>query len=264
MLLVSDIHFGRNRLQDVERFIEDAKNPEMNPDRLVVIAGDMTQFARKNEFDEAEQFVDRLLKAGLKIVLTPGNHDFGDWIGEYIRTNRKARSRTKTLLKPIFEQKEIIAAEDFDSILKIDNDVFVVLRSTHRGKWSNLGLYGANRITRKQIHWAFTQLTSLDTDNCRLHLVTHRSLWKESGDQHSRMVNPRLLEGSLLRHFSFRSFIHGHNHRFLFAQTSTPKLGLPITRLALPTLSTRNRHWQRGYVRWDAPYDKPPVLIGIQ
>ena len=261
MLLVSDIHFGSNRSEDVNAFLKDARDPEINPERIVIIAGDITQRAREEEFREADRFIENLFQHGLMVIYTPGNHDFGDWIGEYLKTNKKARERTRSLLRSVLSQKEVVAADDFDYICKVGKEVFVVLRSTHRGEIDKFGIFGNNRISSKQIKRAHSRLSAVDTGDCRLHLITHRSLWRESGDRHSGMVKRRRLEESFIGHFGFHSMIHGHNHRFVFARTSTPKLGIPIIRLGLPTLSTRTNKWQTGYVRWDFPYDRSPWLI---
>ncbi len=261
MLLVSDIHFGANREQDVRAFLNRALSEELNPDKIVIIAGDITQTASDGQFYKAEFLIKELLKAGIKLVFTPGNHDFGDWIGEHIKTNKRARSWCNILLSPIFSQKEVVAHHQFDSIYQFERDIFLALRSTHRGEASKLGLFGSNRITRKQIEWAKSQLLKLDFEGRRLHLVSHRSLWHESGDMHSGMIKRRRLEENLIKHFPFYSFIHGHNHRFVFSNTSTPKLAIPIFRLGLPTLSVRNKKWKAGFVSWEYPNGKSPVLI---
>ncbi len=264
MLIVSDIHFGANREEDVNSFLKDVVNPRVNPEKQLIIVGDITQNATHQEFQKAEQLIQQLIDQEVKLVFTPGNHDFGDWKGEIIKTNTKARSWCKTLLKPIFEQDEVIAINDFDSILQFDDSIFVVLRSTHRGESIKLGLAGNNRIRLKQIEWASSQLLKINRENKKVHLVTHRSLWSESGDMHSGMIKRRRLEEQLFEPFNFHSFIHGHNHRFVYAQTSTPKLAIPIIRLGIPTLSKRNKNWQAGYVKWETPLDKPPELIGRQ
>lgn len=261
MILVSDIHFGANRTEDIQAFMVDVLDPTINPDRRLIIAGDITQSASEFEFEQAKQFVSELLNKGIKVVITPGNHDFGDWVGELFKTNVKARLWCQELLSQTFEQPEVIACQEFDSITQFDQHIFVVLRSTHRGEINKLGLFGNNRITEKQISWAKAQLNTLNLEKCNLHLVTHRSLWKESGDKHPGMIKKHRLEDRLIRHFPFVSYIHGHNHRYVFSNTTTPRLGIPINRLGLPTLSTRNRNWQRGYVRWDFPYDKLPTMI---
>ncbi|MEW6078456.1 MAG: metallophosphoesterase [Thermodesulfobacteriota bacterium] len=261
MLFVSDIHFGANRDEDVASFVSDALNPDINPDRLVIIVGDITQNATKDEFKAAETFILQLLDGGMKLVFTPGNHDFGNWMAEYLKVNNKARAWCRNLLSPIFKQDEVVAVNDYDAIFKFQENIFVTLRSTHRGELEKLGLLGNNRISKKQISWAASVLSDLDAKGCKLHLVTHRSIWRESGDMHHGMGKRGRLEKMLLKPFRFHSFIHGHNHRFVYSQTSTPRMAMPIIRLAVPTLSMRNKNWQPGYVSWEKNCNVPPKLI---
>ena len=261
VFLVADIHFGAHREADVAAFVEQACQRALNPEGIVVIAGDITQRARRVEFECALSFVDQLRRAGLRLVFTPGNHDFGDWIGEHVRTDRRARGMCRELMAGVLSQKEVIASDDFDVIMRCEQDVFVVLRSTHRGLAAYGGLWGNNRIARRQIEWAAHHLTRLGGDAERLHLVTHCSLWHDVGDHHAGMVRGRRFEEGLLGRFDFHAFIHGHNHRYAYARTTSPKLGVPIRHLALPTLSTRKRRAHTGYVRWDFPYDCPPGLV---
>ena len=93
MVCISDIHYGANLSAHINRFIETACDPRQNPDATVIIAGDMTQHATEPEYRDARNLLRVLLDSGISVVLTPGNHDFGDWIGEYIYTNRAARNR---------------------------------------------------------------------------------------------------------------------------------------------------------------------------
>jgi 3',5'-cyclic AMP phosphodiesterase CpdA len=263
LVCISDIHFGATLSVHVSRFIETARDRRLNADGIVIIAGDMTQHASEREYREAEDLLGTLLDAGLTVVLTPGNHDFGDWIGEYLYTNRRARSRYRRLMEPVLGQREIVAVDDYDSITRCGDSIFVSLRSTHRGKARSLGIVGINRITNRQVEWAASHLAAMDTEGALLHLVTHRSLWRESGDRHRRIYRPAFIEKHLLERFRFHSIIHGHNHRFLFASTSTPRLGIPVIRLSLPTISWRNRNNRIGFVRWDAPYGGMPEFIEL-
>ncbi|MDD5712960.1 MAG: metallophosphoesterase [Smithellaceae bacterium] len=263
MLLISDIHFGANVSKNVGHFLDAARDPLMNPDRLIVIAGDMTQHATPTEYEAAQAFIGELLASGVRIILTPGNHDFGDWMGEYLLTNWKARRRYVDLMEPVLGQEGVLARNGYDSVTKFDDQIFVALRSTHRGQAQMLGLGGMNRIRKAQVDWAATRLAGLDTSGCLLHLVTHRSLWHESGDEHRKMFKGKYIEKTLLKRFEFHSVIHGHNHRFVFAATSTPYLGIPLIRLSLPTISDRNHNNQIGYVRWDAPYRGIPEFVTL-
>ncbi|MBN1534093.1 MAG: metallophosphoesterase [Spirochaetes bacterium] len=263
MVCISDIHFGATLSAHISRFIETACDPRLNADAIVIIAGDMTQHASESEYREAQRLLRTLLDAGIRVVLTPGNHDFGNWIGEYIRINRNARKRYRSLMEPVFDQREIVAVEDYDSIMRCGNNIFVSLRSTHRGKAHSLGIVGINRIRKRQVQWAASRLAAMHREGALLHLVTHRSLWRESGDRHKGIYRPAFIERHLLERFSFHSIIHGHNHRYLFACTSTPRLGIPIIRLSLPTISDRNRKNRIGFVRWEQPYRGIPEFVAL-
>jgi 3',5'-cyclic AMP phosphodiesterase CpdA len=66
---LSDLHFGTEDGPVVESVIQDVA--KMQPD-LVVVTGDLTQRARRRQFQAARAFLDRL--AAPKLVV-PGNHD---------------------------------------------------------------------------------------------------------------------------------------------------------------------------------------------
>lgn len=70
LLQVSDTHFGTERAPVVEALVAFAA--ELRPD-LVVLSGDITQRARRAEFDAARRLVERLPPAPL--LALPGNHD---------------------------------------------------------------------------------------------------------------------------------------------------------------------------------------------
>ena len=54
---LSDLHFGRVDIELIEPLL--AAVADAKPD-LVVISGDLTQRARKREFEDARAFLDRL------------------------------------------------------------------------------------------------------------------------------------------------------------------------------------------------------------
>lgn len=66
---LSDIHFGAHRPDLAESLLADMAT--VAPD-LVVISGDLTQRARRDQFVQARAFIDRLPAAVLTVV---GNHD---------------------------------------------------------------------------------------------------------------------------------------------------------------------------------------------
>ncbi len=90
LLQISDPHFGTERYEVVEALL--ALSRTLAPD-VLVLSGDITQRARRSQFEGARSFVDRLGIA-TRIVL-PGNHDLPvfdlftrlvDPYGHYIRS----------------------------------------------------------------------------------------------------------------------------------------------------------------------------------
>lgn len=69
LLHVSDTHFGTEQPAVVEALVRlaQAARPE-----LVVLSGDLTQRARRRQFDAARDFLGRL---GAPVLAVPGNHD---------------------------------------------------------------------------------------------------------------------------------------------------------------------------------------------
>lgn len=265
MLIASDLHFGANISEPLEKLVKHALDPARNADRLVILAGDLTQDATETEYAQAGAFVRTLLVGGATVVLTPGNHDYGRWWGERLPLSlggHEARLRFRALMVPILAQESVVAQRDVDSITVVGSHVFVALRSTHRGQKTTAGIGGSGRIRREQIAWARSELSQIDR-TLKLHLVTHRSLWSDDAqDKHSSMVRRRRVEEELLKPFGFASFIHGHNHVFEKRVRSTPKIGYAIRHVSVPTLSEREGKVPvRGYVAWRAEED--PELIEV-
>jgi 3',5'-cyclic AMP phosphodiesterase CpdA len=69
---LSDLHFGAHDERLVAA-VED-RIVEAEPD-LVVISGDLTQRARKGQFEEACGFLSRVRERGHEVLAVPGNHD---------------------------------------------------------------------------------------------------------------------------------------------------------------------------------------------
>lgn len=86
ILHASDLHFGKVDPAVVESFY--AEIERQKPD-VVVLSGDFTQTASKEEFKQAEEFINRI---SAPVVTVPGNHDipryelwerFGDPLKRY-------------------------------------------------------------------------------------------------------------------------------------------------------------------------------------
>lgn len=71
LLHISDLHFGRVQneiLHSLENFLTNL----LNPPHLIILTGDLTQRARKEQFLEAKSFLEKL---PCPVFLVPGNHD---------------------------------------------------------------------------------------------------------------------------------------------------------------------------------------------
>jgi len=259
MILASDLHLARTNPADIEALLAACLSPEHDPERAVILAGDLVQHNSREEYALAGRLLGELLDGGVTVVLTPGNHDFGQILGE--KFGSSGRKRFAGLLESVLAQKAVLARQDFDSVTAIGHDLFVALASTQRGQGRKLYVAGENRIRRKQIEWAAAELERVGREGRRLHLVTHRSLWSDAEDEHGRMVRKERLERELLEPLGFTSFIHGHNHRFEHGDTTTPRIGYRINRIALPTLSSRDRGWERGWVRWTPPDGEAELVV---
>jgi 3',5'-cyclic AMP phosphodiesterase CpdA len=66
---LSDLHFGRIDPATLDPLVESIR--EMRPD-LIAVSGDLTQRARRKEFEQARDFLKRL---PLPQIVVPGNHD---------------------------------------------------------------------------------------------------------------------------------------------------------------------------------------------
>ena len=116
-------------------------------------------------------------------------------------------------------------------------------------------------------------------------LVMHHNIWQDSSDKHSSVDGRNKLEKLLLRRFKFsvlgnfffffilflfNSFffqVCGHNHRLCFANTTTPKTHFRMYRCSLPTLSSRKREYESGYLKWDLNHfgtNVGPILIEFE
>lgn len=69
---ISDLHFGAHDPAVVAHL--HAALSTIRPD-LIVVSGDLTQRARKEQFAEAALFFERLEAEGLRLLIVPGNHD---------------------------------------------------------------------------------------------------------------------------------------------------------------------------------------------
>jgi 3',5'-cyclic AMP phosphodiesterase CpdA len=118
---LSDLHFGRNDENVVKAIIKTVK--KISPDVLIV-SGDLTQRAKKEEFKKAKDFLNCF---NIKKIVIPGNHDISLY------------NPVKRLLYPFHDYKKYIS-KNLEPIY-CDKEVSIIGLNTAR----------RNKITRGKI-----------------------------------------------------------------------------------------------------------------
>jgi 3',5'-cyclic AMP phosphodiesterase CpdA len=242
MILASDLHFGHMNEVAADALYRAATR---DSDRLLIIAGDLTQNYRAAEFEAAGAFLQRVMDGGVTVVCTPGNHDYGRWKADYLGANQDARALYREhVFAPLLRQSNVVAHDDADVVVRSGRHVFVALRSVHAHALK------PRRIASEQLAWANGVLRTAARAGDALHLVTHVGLWGDG--EHGPQRERTRLEKRLLQPHRFASVIHGHDHAWQTGLRPTPKTKLLLRQISLPTLSERLRAGSpRGFASWD-------------
>ena len=192
---LSDIHFGRVDRRLVEPLLRaiDAAGPS-----LVAVSGDLTQRARRSQFREARQFLDRLR---FPVLVVPGNHDVPLF-------NVAAR-----LLDPYGGYRRYIQ-QDLEPVYENDELIAVGLNSAR-----SFPFHGGGRLNEVQVRRAAARLESAAAGAVRI-VVTHHpfDLPETHGDEHligrADMAMRRLADAGA------DVFLAGHLHVSHVGQTA--------------------------------------------
>ena len=151
ILHVSDLHFGPPFVPAVAEALL-RTIPSLSPDAIVV-SGDLTQRAKRHQFEEARQFFDRL--SDFPMLVIPGNHDVALW------------RIFERLFKPHALYCEIVWP-DLNPVLRVGNVVLVGLDSTApRRSLSN------GRIFRRQLRHCQKTLAAIPGELTRIVVAHH-------------------------------------------------------------------------------------------
>lgn len=241
---LSDVHFGRIDERLVAPLVEAIR--AVAPD-LVAVSGDLTQRARRSQFQRARAFLDQL---PFPRLVVPGNHDvplfnvaarFLDPYGGY-------RRDISPELEPGYADEELIA---------------VGLNSAR-----SLPFHGGGRLNQAQVARAAARLREAPPDAVRM-IVTHHpfDLPEGHGDEHligrSDMAMQQLaaagadlflaghLHVSHVGHTAERYRIAGHSALVVQAGTlSTRARGevntFNVLRLARPRITVERHRWDES------------------
>ena len=101
---LSDLHFGMEDERIAEGLLEDLAGFHPN---VVVISGDLTQRARKKQFEAAGAFIRRIL---VPCLVVPGNHDIPlyDIVRRALMPLRRYKQYITPGLNPVFQDEELM------------------------------------------------------------------------------------------------------------------------------------------------------------
>jgi len=152
ILHISDLHFGPPFVPAVAEALLQAI-PSLAPDAIVV-SGDLTQRAKRYQFEQARQFFDRM--SDFPMLIVPGNHDVPLW------------RVFERLFKPHALYCEIISP-DLNPVLHVGNVVLVGLDSTAPRRSISNG-----RLDRHQLKHSEKVFSGLSDDKVRIVVAHHQ------------------------------------------------------------------------------------------
>jgi 3',5'-cyclic AMP phosphodiesterase CpdA len=152
ILHISDLHFGPPFVPAVAEALLQTI-PSLAPDAIVV-SGDLTQRAKRHQFEEARQFFNRMSDCPMLIV--PGNHDVALW------------RVFERVFKPHALYCEIISP-DLNPVLHVGNAVLVGLDSTAPRRSISNG-----RLDRHQLEHSEKAFADVPDDKVRIVVAHHQ------------------------------------------------------------------------------------------
>ena len=152
ILHISDLHFGPPFVPAVGEALLRAI-PGLAPDAIVV-SGDLTQRARRDQFEQARRYFDRL--SDYPMLIIPGNHDVALW------------RIFERLFKPHALYCEIITP-DLNPVLRVGNAVLVGLDSTAPRRSISNG-----RLDRQQLEHSEKVFAGIPEDKVRIVVAHHQ------------------------------------------------------------------------------------------
>jgi 3',5'-cyclic AMP phosphodiesterase CpdA len=215
---LSDIHFGRVDARLVAPLVRAVH--DIAPD-LVAISGDLTQRARRSEFEQARAFLDRLPTPRLVV---PGNHDVPlfNVAARFLNPYGGYRRHIARDLEPVFEDAEMIA---------------VGLNSAR-----SLPFHGGGRLNEAQVARAAARLRAAPPAAVRI-VVTHHPFDLPAGHRDEDLIGRSGMAMPELAAAGADLFLAGHLHVSHVGHTAeryqTPGHSALVVQAG--TLSTRGR-----------------------
>jgi 3',5'-cyclic AMP phosphodiesterase CpdA len=190
LLHISDLHFGPPFVPHVGETVLRAAR-ELEPD-VIVASGDFTQRAKREQYEAARAFLDRL--PDVPTIVTPGNHD----VPLYRVLER--------VFRPYDLYREFIAQE-LDSVVRHEHAVIVSLNST-----SPLRAITNGRIDEWQLDFCQDAFRDVPPEVSRIVVAHHH--FAPAPDYEGGQVMPRAKEAlDCFKDLKVDMILGGHLHR---------------------------------------------------
>lgn len=151
---LSDLHLGRsNNIKKIARIREWIINHrEQHGAEVIVISGDITNDGDKRQFLKARAVIEDLREAGFRVLVVPGNHDYGPLgITESTRSAKHFR-------------RLLAGGKEYPRLEYIEGNAFVLLNSM-QGEFRSVEMIGAEgQLGRVQLEELEGILESLHDD----------------------------------------------------------------------------------------------------
>lgn len=190
MLHISDLHFGAPYVPHVGEAVVRAAH-ELKTD-VIVASGDFTQRAKRAEYAQAREFLDRLPPT--PVVVVPGNHDVPLY----------------RVLERIFSPHELYReyiSQELNTVHRLENAVIVALDST-----SPLRAITNGRLDSRQLEFCARAFADAPQGTARI-VVTHHHL-APAPDYEGGEVMPRAKRAiDCFTELGVELVLGGHLHR---------------------------------------------------
>ncbi|NNF13778.1 MAG: metallophosphoesterase [Gemmatimonadetes bacterium] len=220
VLHTSDYQVGRPYLPDAaDAMVELAES--VRPD-VVVASGDLTQRAKRREFEGARELLDRF--GSVPVVITPGNHD----VPVYRALER--------LASPYRNWRRFSGSSELDTVTRVEGATFVALSSA-----APYRAVVAGRLRARQMAFAHDAFRQAPVGDHRIVVVHHHFVPVEGGGA----GRPLAAADELLEEFEamgLSAILGGHVHQ-LHLRSSARLTG---SAGSVPVLSTGTATSRRG------------------
>ena len=153
---LSDLHVGRgSNSKNFKIILEkiDEKYGTLSNKPVLLISGDNVDDGERWQYKKASKILDSVLSKNYKVLLCPGNHDYG-WNGIVAKSSRIKRYG-KYLSQDI----------DFPVVTRIDDCHFIALDTMEEERGGADGLGAEGEIGKEQLHELNYTLESIRKEN---------------------------------------------------------------------------------------------------